>query len=70
MLKQWSRILSSGMSVVYSYAETEHEISATALIKRTRQVYSRVLSDPMTRDDVEREFQPLIQPPKLPVSNS
>jgi hypothetical protein len=58
------------MSVVYSYAETEHEISATALIKSTRQIYSCVLSDQMTRADVEREFQPLIRPPKLPVSNS
>ena len=48
------------MSVVYSYAETEFEISATALIKRTRQVYSCVLPSSMTRLDVEREFRPLL----------
>jgi hypothetical protein len=32
MLKQWSKTLPSGISVVYSYAETEFEISATALV--------------------------------------
>ena len=48
------------MSVVYSYAETEFEISATALIKRTRQVYSCVLPSSMTRVDVELKFQPLL----------
>jgi hypothetical protein len=69
MLKQWSKKLPSGMSVVYSYAETEFDISATALIKRTRQVFSRELSSPMTRTEVEREFQPLIRP-RLPISNS
>jgi hypothetical protein len=62
MLKQWSKTLPSGMSVVYSYAETEFEISATALIKRTRQVYSRVLPTPMTREEVEREFHPDLRP--------
>ena len=57
MLRQWTKTLPSGRSVIYSYMETEFEISATALIKRTRQVYSRVLSNSMTRDEVEREFQ-------------
>jgi hypothetical protein len=57
MVKQWTKTLPSGRSVIYSYLETEFEISATALIKRTRQVYSRVLSNSMTRDEVEREFQ-------------
>jgi hypothetical protein len=57
MVKQWTKRLPSGRSVTYSYLETEFEISATALIKRTRQVYSRVLSNSMTRDEVEREFQ-------------
>jgi hypothetical protein len=57
MVKQWTKTLSSGRSVTYSYLETEFEISATALIKRTRQVYSRVLPHSMTRDEVEREFQ-------------
>jgi hypothetical protein len=70
MLKQSSKTLPSGMSVIYSYAETEFEISATALIKQTRQVYIRVLPDQMTRSDVEREFQLVIRPQKLPVSNS
>jgi hypothetical protein len=49
MLKQWTRKSPSGKSVVYSYLETEFEISATALIKRTRQVYSRVLPGSMVR---------------------
>lgn len=57
MLKQWTKMLPSGMSVTYSYVETEFEISATALIKRTRQVYSRVLPSSMTRDEIEREFR-------------
>jgi hypothetical protein len=61
IMKQWSKTLPCGTSVVYSYAETEHEISATAFIKQTRQVYSRVLSDRMTRADVEREFQSLVR---------
>jgi hypothetical protein len=57
MLKQWTKTLPSGMSVIYSYVETEFEISATALIKRTRQVYSRELPSSMTRDEIEREFR-------------
>lgn len=57
MVKQWTKSLPGGRSVTYSYLETEFEISATALIKRTRQVYSPVLSNSMTRDEVEREFQ-------------
>jgi hypothetical protein len=57
MVKQWTKTLPSGMSVIYSYVETEFEISATALIKRTRQVYSRVLPSAMTRDEIEREFR-------------
>jgi hypothetical protein len=68
MLKQWTRRSPGGKSVVYSYAETEFEICATALIKRTRQVYSRVLARPMTPDEVEREFQPDIRPVTLPLS--
>jgi hypothetical protein len=56
MLKQWTKRLPSGMSVTYSYVETEFEIAATALIKRTRQVYSRVLPSSMSRDEIEREF--------------
>jgi len=57
MIKQWTKTLPSGMSVIYSYVETEFEISATALIKRTRQVYSRELPSSMTRDEIEREFR-------------
>jgi hypothetical protein len=67
MLKQWAKTLPGGRSVIYSYMETEFGISATALIKRTRQVYSCELSSPMTRDDVEREFQLSIQPRKVRV---
>jgi hypothetical protein len=66
MLKQWTKILPSGMSVVYSYVETEAEISATALIKRTRQVYSRVLPASMTREEVEREFRSDLRPDPRP----
>lgn len=62
MLKQWTKTLPSGMSVVYSYMETEAEISATALIKRTRQVYSRILPASMSRDEVEREFRADLRP--------
>ena len=68
MLRQWTRKSPSGKSVVYSYLETEFEISATALIKRTRQVYSRVLPSSMTREEVEREFQPDIRRDTLSVS--
>jgi hypothetical protein len=70
MLKQWTRKSPSGRSVVYSYVETEFEISATALIKRTRQVYSRVLSSSMTREEVEREFQRDIRPETRPSQSS
>jgi hypothetical protein len=70
MLKQWSKTLPGGVSVIYSYVETEFGISATALIKKTRQVYSRELSGPMTRADVEREFQSSIQAGRVQVLKS
>ena len=57
MLNTWSKELPSGVSVVYSYCETEEGVFATALIKGTRQVYSEVLDESVTRSEVERVFE-------------
>ena len=61
MLKTWTRKLPSGASIVYSYCENEAGVAATALVKKTGQIYSATTSEPWTKDEVERLFEPAIR---------